>query len=271
MKEAYIALLDSGIGGISVLAFAKNILPRENFIYFADIKNAPYGDKSTKEVASLVLKNVEYLNSFPLKALLLACNTATSASVHILRKNLKIPVLGMEPALKPAIEDKKNQKAIIVMATDLTIKERKFCLLMDSLRKENGDRQIIPLACSGLMELIENDPLAQNTEEYLQNILAPYQNIMGGIVLGCTHYVFLKNILQRLYPNLSIYDGNLGVSNNLLRILGKHHLLVDQKEDQKEILWLSSLEKENEKQIFNQKCLKYYDIAEKIFKDGIVL
>ncbi len=252
MKDGYIACLDSGIGGVSVLAEIKKHLPDEDFIYFGDFSNAPYGDKSSAEVLQIVIRQVNHLLTWNLKGLVLACNTATSAGVIHLRDWLEIPVLGVEPALKPAV--KESLGAVAVLGTALTLREEKFRTLMDKMDKT---KEIIPLACPGLMEMIEENPKSQNVKEYLQNLLAPYEKRLGAIVLGCTHYVFLKPWLERLYPQIQLFDGNEGVARNLARILKQEDLLGGTGQ----ILWLSSLEDPDLHEAFVKKCWRFYEMA----------
>ncbi len=212
--DAATLMIDSGIGGLSVLALARQCLPEENFIFFADAANAPYGDKQPKEIIGLIRDLLEDQSDCPVKAILLACNTATSAAAADLRKDLPIPVIGMEPALKPAVLNTEGQ--IIVMATSLTIREEKFRKL---LAQYGAGRDIVPLACPGLMEIVEKDPQGKEAEEYLCRALGPYEKTAEAVVLGCTHYVFLRPLLQRVFPKIRLFDGNEGVVRHLQDIL----------------------------------------------------
>ena len=250
MQNGYIICYDSGIGGVSVLADAKKLLPDEDFIYFGDIANAPYGQKTRDEVHQLVLNNINQLLTWDVKALLLACNTATSSSVAELRNLLDIPIFGMEPALKPAVQNTAGQ--IIVLGTTLTLKEEKFHNLLVSLGKE---RDIIALPCPGLMELIEDDPEKPAVGKYIKEILAPYKDSAEAFVLGCTHYLFIKPWLQTLFPAVQIFDGNDGVSRNLAKVLEEEELLGGTGQ----ILWLSSLADEEEHELFIRHCWDAYD------------
>lgn len=214
-----IAVFDSGMGGISVLRELYKLMPNENYIYFGDSLNAPYGTKSLDQVRELTLNNVEFLRKQGAKAFVIACNTATSAAVAILRK--KYPdtaVVGIEPAIKPAALDKENPK-IVVMATPLTLKQEKFHRLTDRYKDRAN---IIPLPCPGLMEYVEEGKLdSPDLEEYLQNILSYYIDTdVDSIVLGCTHYPFVKNIIQKLMgDNVKIFDGGAGTARETKRQL----------------------------------------------------
>ena len=133
-RKKPIGFFDSGVGGISVLREAVKLMPNENFIYFGDSLNAPYGTKPIEEVQALSVKNAEMLIEKGVKAIVIACNTATSVAAEILRdKYPDIPVVGVEPALKPALMYKENPK-VLVMATDVTLRERKFNTLLEKYR-----------------------------------------------------------------------------------------------------------------------------------------
>ena len=213
-KDAATLMIDSGVGGLSVMALAHQRLPEENFMFYADAANAPYGDKTPAEIRAFLHQILKTHDEYPLKAILLACNTATSAAAALLREELDIPVIGMEPALKPAVLSSEGQ--IVVMATALTIREEKFQKL---LMQYGQGRDIVSLPCPGLMQLVEKDPLGADTEAYLRNALDPYEKTMTSLVLGCTHYVFLRPLLQKLYPDVRLFDGNEGVVRHLKAVL----------------------------------------------------
>ena len=246
----YIAFLDSGMGGVSVLAQARALLPEENFIYYADIANAPYGNRPAGEVRRLVSQALGQLLPFGLKALLLACNTATSASVAHLRRLLTMPVLGMEPALKPALASSTGR--VLVLGTALTIQEEKFCRLFAGLGQ---DRDIVPLACPLLVDLIEESPENELIAPYLQELINPWEQGLEAIVLGCTHYVFLRPLLQKLYPSVRLFDGNEGVSRRLDQILKEKNL----QGGSNQTIWLSSL-KGTAGEGYLQKCREFHEI-----------
>ena len=219
-NSAATLMIDSGVGGLSVLALAHHELPEENFLFFADAANAPYGDKTPDEIRDLIHAILNQYGDIPLKAILLACNTATSATAAVLRRELSIPVIGMEPALKPAVLNSEGQ--IVVMATALTIREEKF----QNLLKLYGEgRDIVPLPCPGLMELVEKDPAGAETEAYLWGHLEPYRETLSSLVLGCTHYVFLSPMVKKLFPEAQIFDGNEGVVRHLKTVLAEREAL----------------------------------------------
>lgn len=223
-----IGFFDSGVGGISVLKEAVKLLPYENYIYFGDSKNAPYGTKKVDEVKDLTFKAVDFLLSKGVKAIVIACNTATSAAIEDLRTNYtNVPIIGIEPALKPAVELNRKGK-IIIMATPMTLAETKFSNLMKSYK---DSAEIIPMPCAGLVELIESGIIeGERIHSYLNEKLKPYLNgDLSSIVLGCTHYPFIKNELLSVVTNdVEIIDGSLGTAKQLRRQLSNMNALNKQ-------------------------------------------
>ncbi len=223
-----IAFFDSGVGGISVLREAVKILPNENFIFFGDSANAPYGTRPIDEIRRLTLTHAGHFHDHGVKALVVACNTATSAAINDLRKKYTdIPVIGIEPALKPAALMSEHPR-VIVMATPLTVKGRKF---HDLLGQYASQADVIPLACPGLMEYVENGDIdGPKVTGYLQSLLTPYleEGNIDAIVLGCTHYPFVAPVIRRLAgDNVRIFDGGEGTARELKRRLTKENLLND--------------------------------------------
>ena len=220
-----IGFFDSGVGGLSVMREALKIMPNENYIYLGDSINAPYGIKSVEEVKNLTFKAVEFLLNKGVKGIAIACNTATSAAVAELRiKYPDLPLVGIEPALKPAVELHKEGK-ILIMATSMTLKEQKFHRLM---KKYEDIAEIVPLPCPGLVEFIEAGKLeGEEVETYLRDKLATYKNDkISSIVLGCTHYPFIKNSLYKILgKDILIIDGGLGTAKELKRRLENKDLL----------------------------------------------
>jgi glutamate racemase len=225
-----IGFFDSGVGGISVLKEAVRLLPNENYIYFGDSRNAPYGTKKVNEVKELTFSAVDFLLSKDVKAIVIACNTATSAAIEDLRSNYhQVPIIGIEPALKPAVELNRNSK-IIIMATPMTLAEAKFNNLMKSY-KDRAD--IVPLPCAGLVELIENGIIeGAEVYSYLSEKLKPYLiDGISSVVLGCTHYPFIRKELSKVLPkDAEIIDGSLGTVRQLQRQLANMDALNNQKD-----------------------------------------
>lgn len=231
LRELPIGFLDSGVGGISVLKQAVKLMPGEDFIYFGDSANAPYGEKPAEEIQRLTFAVVEYLLEKGIKGLAVACNTATSAAVRKLRLTYPdLPIVGIEPAIKPAIEAYQGGN-ILVMATPMTIAQEKFHNL---LAKYQGEAEVIPISCKGLMELVEAGDLeAGNIDEYFDEYLAPYVNEKTEtIVLGCTHYPFLRPHLRSYLKNdkIQLIDGSFGTAKELKRRLEEKGLLKEKTE-----------------------------------------
>lgn len=231
MRNKPIGFFDSGVGGLSVLQESRKLLPNENYIYFGDSKNAPYGVKDVKEVRALTYKAVEFLLDKGSKAIVIACNTATSAAVRDLRITYpNVPIVGIEPAVKPAVNLNTN-KAIIIMATPMTIKEKKFNNLMD---KYKNDADIRPMPCSGLVEFIESGNIdSHEIKEYLKDKYKAYsRDEIGAIVLGCTHYPFVKNMIKVIIgDDIPIIDGGMGTCKELKRRLTEAGLISTSKYD----------------------------------------
>lgn len=224
-KDEYILVLDSGLGGLSVLRELSKCLPEERFLYYGDSKNAPYGTRSTEEVRTLTKNCVAQHISMGIKAIVIACNTATAAAIEDLRATYPdIIMIGMEPALKLAV-DRHPEKKILVMATNVTLRERKFTALMDRF---SDTATILPLPCPGLVEFVESGKLhTPELRAYLTSLLAPVlaQDI-SAIVLGCTHFPFLKPMIQELAgPGVEILDGSHGAAMQTRRRLEETGLL----------------------------------------------
>jgi glutamate racemase len=226
-KSLPIAVFDSGIGGVSVLKELVSTLPNENFIYFGDTANAPYGVKSAEKVREFTLSIYERLKGNGIKAFVIACNTATSVAVASLRE--KYPndiIIGVEPALKPAVKCCEHP-TIAVLATPLTLREEKFALLLS--RFEN-DAKVIPFACPGLVEFVERGEVeGEELHSFLLKLLAPLMDKnLDAVVLGCTHYPFVKKeISVILGENVKIFDGSVGTALNTRRRLEEANLLND--------------------------------------------
>lgn len=222
MTDRPVGMLDSGLGGISVLAQALRDLPREDYVYFGDTANIPYGDKEPSEVMRLTRLGVDKLMAHGCKAIVIACNTATSVAAEQLRKELSIPVIGIEPALKPAAL-LPGEGQILVLATQVTLRLPKFHALM-----ERYGENAIPVPCSGLMECVERGHLeGEKVDSLLKQYLAPYlDKPVKAVVLGCTHYPFLRNAIAALLPEgTPLVDGNAGTVRQLGRRLAEEALL----------------------------------------------
>lgn len=236
-KKLPIGFMDSGLGGLSVLREALRIMPYDDFIYYGDSKNAPYGVKDQETIRRLTFDVVEMLLDRGIKGLAIACNTATSAAVAKLRILYPdLPIVGIEPAVKPAVEQNHGGR-ILVMATPMTIRQEKFHKLLDRYR--NG-AEVVPVPCAGLMEFVEHGELDGDTlEAYFQEHLTPYlTEETETIVLGCTHYPFLRSYLRKFLGNrkIRLIDGSLGTAAELRRRLLEQDLVWEEKRERKVII-----------------------------------
>lgn len=216
-----IGVFDSGVGGVSVLRDLVRLLPRERFIYYGDNKNAPYGTRSEEEIRALSLDVANWLLSRDVKAMLVACNTATSAAIQTLRERLSIPVVGMEPALKPAYELHADGK-ILVLATPATLRQAKFYRLY-----ERYGEHAVALPCPELVEFVESGRCeGDEIDAYLARRFADVQGEkLAAAVLGCTHFSFLKKALGRALPGVPLLDGNEGSARRLEYLLRENGTL----------------------------------------------
>lgn len=213
-----IGVMDSGLGGLSVLREAIKLMPAEDFIYYGDSANAPYGTKSKEEIRRLTFHVVEYLLGRGIKGLAVACNTATGAAVRDLRTMYpQLPIVGIEPAVKPAVLNSSGGR-ILVLATPMTIELQKFRVLLEQYKE---CAEIVAVPCKGLMEFVEKGDLAgDDLSEYFQEHLTPFlTDDTEGIVLGCTHYPFLKKHLETFLDDrkIPLYDGSYGTAAELRR------------------------------------------------------
>lgn len=220
-----IAVFDSGLGGVSVLRELVRQMPCERFLYFGDSANAPYGSRPTQQVRELTVARIGELMERGLKAVVIACNTATSAAIDTLRARYPDTVIvGIEPALKPAAEACPGGR-IIVMATEVTLREEKFVRLTKHF---SASHEIIPLPCPALVEFVERGELdSPAVEAYLRETLAPYLDPPpDAIVLGCTHFPFLKPVISRIAGRaVRFFDGSEGTGAQTKRLLEQRGLL----------------------------------------------
>lgn len=224
-KTEYIAVFDSGVGGISVLQELIKVMPGENFLYFGDSANAPYGDRPTQQVRALTLDAARMLMDRGIKALVVACNTATAAAIQVLRQQYPDTIIiGIEPALKLAA-DRFPQGRVGVMATQVTLREEKFAHQLERFPHMQVD--LIP--APGLVELIEAGKAdAPETQQLLQQILSPYVGKLDALVLGCTHYPFVRHaIAQVLGDRTALLDGGEGTARHTQRSLEAADLLLE--------------------------------------------
>lgn len=204
MRDNYIGVFDSGIGGTTILKELLKYLPYENYIYYADCKNNPYGNKSDKVLMKIVINIVNYFIRRKVKLIVIACNTATTRCIDMLRKLYpSMLFIGVEPAVKVACD--KGYKNILVMATEGTIKSFKLLKLIDNNKKDGENIYLVP--CEGLAFAIEK------------------KDNIDAIVLGCTHYPLISNKIIEIMPLVQLIDGNIGVVEQVKKVLRENNLL----------------------------------------------
>ena len=254
-----VGIFDSGVGGISVLKHIHTLLPHENLIYLADSKYAPYGNKTPQEITQRCMILCDDLLQKNVKAIVVACNTATAAAIDELRENFDIPIIGMEPAVKPAAEASKNG-VIGVLATVGTLKSAQFAALLESYGR---NVKVVTQACVGLVECIERGEL--NTPEtkalirqYTTPLLAEGADT---IVLGCTHYPFVKDAIREIVGDkIMLIDTGAAVAMQLKRQLTEKNLLSVSQQKAEVYFWANS-KAENAAQVTEKlwgKCVEVH-------------
>ena len=223
-KKQYIAVFDSGVGGISVLRELMALMPGENYLYFGDSANAPYGTRPTEQVRELTMAAAEMLLSRDVKALVVACNTATAAAINDLRQAYpETIIVGIEPALKLAADNFPNGR-VGVMATPVTLREEKFA----NLAHRFPQMEVSAIPVPGLVELIEKGCTQDVLEEFLTPVLADYRDNLDAVVLGCTHYPFAAKAIQKILgEKTALLDGGAGTARETRRRLALADLLLE--------------------------------------------
>jgi len=224
-RDAPIGVFDSGLGGISVLRELVCQLPHEDFLYFGDSANAPYGPRSAGEVRTLSRAAAVRLLDAGCKALVVACNTATAAAISLLRGTWpEVPVVGIEPALKPAAAHREGAR-VLVLATEMTLRENKFSKLLE---RYGRGALVSCLAAPGIVEFVERGETdGPALDAYLRELLAPYRGEpLDAVVLGCTHFPFARRAIARaLGRPVAFYDGAPGTARETRRRLEASGLL----------------------------------------------
>ncbi|OGD87935.1 glutamate racemase [Candidatus Curtissbacteria bacterium RIFCSPLOWO2_02_FULL_40_11] len=221
-----IGLFDSGVGGLSVLCEIKKVLPRESFIYLADQKNVPYGTKSKKVLNNLTLRITKFLLKFDIKMLVVACNTASCYSVDFLRNNFNLPIVGVVPAVKPAVKLSKKGK-ITIMSTSATAKST---YLKNLIAKFSSAKNVLSLGCDGLEDSVENlnyKKINSLLDEYVKRANSFESDV---IILGCTHFPFLKNDIQkRAIKGTKIIDSGKAIASRVKFLLKQNNMIAAKK------------------------------------------
>ena len=262
-KDRAIGIFDSGLGGLSVLKRLRQELPAEDFLFYGDQKNAPYGEKTEETVRALSLDAYRFLQEKGVKATVIACNTATSAAAPYLRELFPEDIIiGMEPAVKPAVEDlrkdlpkKQNSRKILIMATEHTLKGERLHQLISRF----GDpSQFLLLPSPGIVRLLEaGKGDSPEMEQYLHDLLLPYQKeAISSIVLGCTHFPFVKNQIQKSLPYpVRFFDGAEGTAKETRHRLEKDELLKEGKAEGSVQLYTSAEDSSLMEAFYHKNCL----------------
>ena len=217
-----IGVFDSGIGGLTVLEELKKLLPNEDYLFYADSKNCPYGEKSDTELYDITSNIVDYLIDRDCKIIVIACNTATTRCIKYLRDKYKDMIfIGTEPAIKVACD--RDYKNILVMATPATIASERTSILVNDNKKEYENVYLVP--CEGLADAIETDNFKKQ-EEIVSSIYEEYKDKeIDAIVLGCTHYPHIKDLISKYFTNAELLDGGAGVARETKRQLERMNML----------------------------------------------
>lgn len=259
-----IGIFDSGVGGISVLKEIRRLLPGEDFLYFADSAHCPYGVKPPENIRRRTTKITEFLIGSGAKVIVAACNTASIAGLDYLRQHFSVPIVGMEPAIKPAAEITRNGR-VGVLATGVTINGERFNSL---LTRFAGGIEVINVPCPGLVEQVEMGLLnAPETAELLHKFLHPLINsAVDTVVLGCTHYPFLRPLVESIMgPEVKVIDTGCAVAKRVQQVLQSEDLLAEANAKGTDIFYTSGNPKEVGqiiKRLWNQPniTVEYIDI-----------
>ncbi len=245
VEKENIGIFDSGIGGVTVLREIIKILPNENYIYYSDSKNNPYGDKKKEEIIERCEEIFRFLLERNCKAIVIACNTASAvASSYLREKNKNIPIIAIEPAYK-MVYDYSYDKETLVMATKGTIESEKFNLLY---HKYDNHKTTL-LECIGLADVIEEGN-EEKIKNYLEKNIGQYKGKVENVVLGCTHYPLIeKEIGQVLGGNVKFFNGASRLSVHLKDVLEESNL-ISKKQKQGKIEFIDSLGKKEKEERF---------------------
>lgn len=233
-----IGVFDSGVGGLSVLREIRRELPGEDLLYVADSGHAPYGDKPASVIESRAIAITEFLLAQGAKAIVVACNTATGAAARVLRSRYPVPLVAMEPALKPAVEHTRSG-VVGVLATRQTLASHNFSVLMGRVAQ---GAEVLLQPCSGLVERVEAGDLdGAQTRALLQGYIDPLLDKgADALVLGCTHYPFLRGLIQELAgPRVLVLDSGAAVARQVRRRLNECALLAPAERQGRERFWTS--------------------------------
>tara|TARA_B110000459_G_scaffold43678_1_gene48087 strand:+ start:8528 stop:9334 length:807 start_codon:yes stop_codon:yes gene_type:complete len=217
-----IGIFDSGLGGLSICKEIIELLPNESIVYLADSINVPYGEKSKEDIIQLSIKNTELLLELNCKVIIVACNTATTNAISILRERFDVPIIGIEPAIKPAALQTKTGK-IGVLATEGTLKSELFLSTAEQFR---DSLELIEIKGENLVRLIEAGEMEKTKPLLIKYLLPMIEAGVDNIVLGCTHYPFLIPLIKEIVPDsIVIIDSGRAVAKQTQVILSSENIL----------------------------------------------
>lgn len=228
MKNRYLGVYDSGVGGLTVVKAIQEALPNENIVFLADSKNMPYGSKSKEEIISYSFNNVEILSKYGLKAIVIACNTSDSIAKNELKKKYTLPIIGViDSAIRQALIHCKNHK-IAVLATEATIASKAY---VNRINAYDEEAEVYSVACPDLVPLIEkgyfkkdDGSLEKALRKYLEDAI---DNKVDTVILGCTHYDVLIDMVKKIMPDVNVISSSRCVVEELKKVLGDIELLSE--------------------------------------------
>lgn len=222
-----IGLFDSGLGGLSILKEMLNVMPNEDYLFYEDSLNNPYGEKSEDELLSITSNIVDYLLKEDCKIIVIACNTATTSCLKLLREKYPNTIfVGTVPAIKVAYDN--HFKDTMILSTPYTTNSKRVEELLHDYR--NPDQNLINVSGENLAHLIELDD-REGIQSLLERLLIPYQGKIDSMVLGCTHYSLIKDEIEKILPGVVLLDGCVGVTQEVKRQLENHQLLRKEKKE----------------------------------------
>ena len=215
-----IGIFDSGFGGLSVLHEAYHRLGATEYLFYADLDHVPYGLKTSDQIKDYTRHITRFLIDKGADAIVIACNTATAVAVEDLRREFSLPILGMEPAVKPAVEETSSKKRILVIATPVTIREKKLSHLLERV---DEDHRVDLLAMPHLVTFAENEQFeGPEVDEYIHEQFASFDlSKYQALVLGCTHFNYFKPSYKKVFgDDIHLIDGNVGTIRHLADVCG---------------------------------------------------
>ncbi len=219
-----IGVLDSGVGGLSFYNEIKKSFPTSSIIYLGDEENFPYGTKTVEDLCNISLKNIRTLEKYGAKIILIACNSVTVSAISYLREKSSTPIIGVEPAIKVASANTKNGK-IGILATKRTVKSH----INENLHTKDQTLVLVPE--DALVEAVEND-FDSITDAYLTEIMKDFvEKEVDSIVLGCTHFIFLKKRLEGLFPDVEFYEPIEAVVRRIKYVLDENGIKTELRDD----------------------------------------